>query len=82
MAHRKVRVIAYDGYRSGEKPRSFILDGITIDIAEIIAQWIEESFHTRQQRRFFQVQGEDAASYLLSYDGQTGEWYLESPGQI
>ena len=42
MERRKVDVTAYAGYRSGEKPRSFVLEGQKIVIAEIISQWVEE----------------------------------------
>ena len=47
MERRKVEVTAYAGYRSGEKPRSFVLEGQKIVIAEIISQWVEEAFEEK-----------------------------------
>ena len=77
MECRKVEVTAYAGYRSGERPRSFVLEGENIVIAEIISRWVEESAEDRQQKRFFRIKGDDGFTYLLSYIEQTGEWYLE-----
>jgi len=77
MERGKVEVTAYAGYRSGEQPRSFVLEGQKIGIAEIISQWVEEAAEDRQQRRCFRVKGDDGFPYLLSYVEQTDEWYLE-----
>jgi hypothetical protein len=77
MERRKLEVTAYAGYRSGELPRSFVLDGERIGIAEIISQWIEEAAEDKQRKRFFRVKGDDDFTYLISYMEQTGEWYLE-----
>jgi hypothetical protein len=77
MNRRKVKVTAYEGYRSGEQPRSFVLEGKKIAFSEIVSQWVGESVEDKQQRRFFKVKGDDGFIYLLSYDEQTGEWYLE-----
>ena len=77
MERRKVEVTAYAGYRSGEKPRSFVLEGQKISVEEIISQWVEEAAEDKQQKRCFRFKGNDRANYLLSYIEQTGEWYLE-----
>ena len=77
MEPRKVKVTAYAGYRSGEQPRSFVLEGGRISVAEIISQWIGEGAEDKQQKRCFRVKGNDGFTYLLSYIEQTGEWYLE-----
>ncbi len=77
MEHRKVEVTAYAGYRSGERPRSFVLDGEKIVIEEVLTRWVEEGVKDRQQKRFFRVKGDNGFSYLLSYIEQSGEWYLE-----
>jgi hypothetical protein len=77
MGCRKVEVTAYAGYRSEERPVSFVLEGEMIGIAEIISRWVEEGAEEKKQRRFFRVKGEDGFTYLLSHDEQTGEWYLE-----
>ena len=77
MEPRKVVVTAYEGYRSGEQPRSFVLEGEKIVVAEIISQWLEEKAEDKQQKRCFRVKGDDGFTYLLSYIEQTGEWHLE-----
>ena len=77
MKRRKVEVTTYDGYRSGERPCSFVLEGEKIAIAEIVSRWVEESVEDRQQRRFFRVKGDDGFTYLLSHVELTGKWYLE-----
>jgi hypothetical protein len=77
LERRKVRAATYDGYRSGEQPRSFVLEGEKISVAEIISQWVEETVEDKQQRRCFRVKGDDGLTYLLSFIEQTGEWYLE-----
>lgn len=73
----KVGVTAYDGYRSGERPRSFVLEEENIEVAESLSRWIEEDVRDRQQKRCFRVKGDDGSTYLFSYIGQTGEWFLE-----
>ena len=77
MECRKVEVTAYAGYRSGEQPRSFVLEGEKIVIEEIVSQWVEEGAEDRQQKRFFRVKGDNGLTCLLSYIEQTGEWFLE-----
>jgi hypothetical protein len=77
MKRRKVDVMAYAGYRSEERPHSFVIEGERIDIGEIISQWIGEDAEDRQQIHFFRVKGDDGFIYLLSYDVLTGEWHLE-----
>jgi hypothetical protein len=77
MERGKVEVTAYAGYRSEEQPRSFVLEGQKIGIAEIISQWVEEADEGRQQKRCFRVKGYDGLTYLLSYCEQTGKWHLE-----
>jgi hypothetical protein len=77
MEHRKVVVKTYDGYRSGERPCSFVLGGEKIVVAEIVSRWVEEGAEDRRQKRFFRVKGDDGFTYLLSHIELTGEWFLE-----
>ena len=77
MERRKVGVTAYAGYRSGEQPRSFVLEGQKISVKEIISQWIEETAEDKQLKRCFRVKGDAGVTYLLSYIEHTGEWHLE-----
>ena len=77
MARRKVAVTTYAGYRSAERPVSFVLEGEKIVIAEVLSRWVEQDAEDKRQRRCFRVKGDDGFTYLLSYVEQTGEWYLE-----
>jgi hypothetical protein len=77
MEQRKVGVTAYAGYRSGERPRSFVLEGKKINVVEIISRWVEEAAEDRRQKRFFRVKGDDGFTHVLSHIEQTGEWFLE-----
>ncbi len=77
MERRKVEVTAYAGYRSEERPSSFVLEGEKIGIAEVLSRWVEQDAEDKRQRRCFRVKGDDGFTYLLSYVDQTGEWYLE-----
>jgi len=62
---------------AGEKPRSFVVEGKRISVAEIVSQRVEEAFEDEQQRLCFRVKGDDGATYVLSYIQQAGQWYLE-----
>lgn len=77
MGLRKIEVTAYAGYKGGEQPRSFVLEGKKISVAEILSQWVEEGHEDKQQKSCFRVKGDDGVTYLLSYIEQTGDWYLE-----
>jgi len=77
MKRRKIKVIAYAGYRSEESPHSFVLEGERIGTEEIISRWVGENAGDRQQIHFFRIKGDDGFIYLLSCDDQKGEWHLE-----
>lgn len=79
MERRMVDVTEYA--RSGEKPRSFVLEGQKIVIEEIISQWVEETVVDKQRKRCFRVKGNNGVTFLLSYIEQTGEWYGMIPAQ-
>ena len=42
---------------AGEKPRSFVVEGKRISVAEIISQRVEEAFEDERQKRCFRVKG-------------------------
>ena len=73
---RKIRVIAYSGYKGEESPRSFSLDEVKVEIASIIRSWVEEPMQGRGRRRFFKVRGGDGFTYTLYYDEARSEWFL------
>jgi hypothetical protein len=74
MGQREITVVAYAGYKREECPRSFILEGEHIDVAEIREMWVEENVRNRTRKRCFSVRGENGYRYLISYDEQSGKW--------
>jgi hypothetical protein len=77
MDDRKIHVAAYSGYKAGERPAAFVLDGEEIGIVTILDRWVEESFAERVRRRFFTVEGSDGCTRTLYRDEKTGEWFLK-----
>lgn len=77
MQGKKIEVVAYSGHRGEEAPRSFMLEGNKIIVLEVQSQWIEEDAVGSRRRRCFKTTGSDRQVHLLSYEGKTGEWYLE-----
>ena len=73
-----ISVVSYDGYKGGERPRSFSLTGRTVDIVEITTMHIEETKDERLRRRFFRANGSDGREYTLVEDVSTHAWYIAS----
>ena len=71
----RIEVIAYSGYRSEETPRTILLNGIRIEVVEILRQWVEERSDKRKTRRFYQIQGADGVLYTICYDEKSMEWF-------
>jgi hypothetical protein len=76
MGQREISVVAYSGYRGEECPRSFILDGETIDVTEILRMWVEEGVEDRTRIRFFNVSGSDGHTHILFHDEKLMQWLL------
>ncbi len=79
MPDKEVSVAAYAGYKGGERPKSFIVDGKTIEILEIVKRWIEEGRDDRRRKRFFTLKGSDGSVHTLLYDETAAVWYLREP---
>jgi hypothetical protein len=76
MPDKKIRVIAYSGYRNDECPRALILFDEEITVTETIKMWIEEDFTDKSRKRFFVVKGSDGYTYKLCYDEKKKDWFL------
>jgi hypothetical protein len=76
MLHKKIKVIAYSGYRGEERPRIFTLHDKEIEIVEILNMWIEENINNRTRKRVFKVKGIDGYRYNIYYDEKLKEWFL------
>ena len=75
MPDKKIDVTIYAGYRGAERPSSFLLEGNRIEVREIVRTWVEEEHKTREQKRYFIVNGSDEYVYTVYYNVGSGEWY-------
>ncbi len=78
MHTEKIDVISYAGRKGDERPVTFILRGLRIDIVEILEHWIEEGFEDRIRKRYFMIKGSDGNTHRIYYDEQVLEWYYAS----
>lgn len=65
-----IQVQCYAGYRAEESPRSFNIGKRTIEVTEIIDQWLSPDY------RYFKVLGSDNGIYILRHDVPTDSWEL------
>ena len=66
----QVRVEAYAGYKGEETPRSFTLDGVRLQVEEILQRWYTETHSC------FRVRTSDRQRYVLRYHLDEGRWEL------
>ncbi len=74
MLIERIDVISYSGRMGDERPVTFVLRGLRIDVAEIIDHWIEEGFRDRVRMRCFLVSGSDGLEHRIRYNETTLEW--------
>jgi hypothetical protein len=65
-----IRVECYAGYKSEETPRRLIFDDRTIEVADVIDQWLAPD------HRYFKLRGADGATYIIQHDVAAGRWEL------
>lgn len=63
-------VEAYAGYKGEETPRAFTLEGVRIEVEEILGRWYT------QRHSVFKVRGRDGYRYVLRYDQDSLAWEL------
>jgi hypothetical protein len=78
MHPERIDVISYSGRKGDERPETFILRGLRIDVLEIVDRWIEEGYEDRVRKRYFRVKGSDKSIHLLYYDEEMKDWYYKS----
>jgi len=78
MHTERIDVISYSGRKGDERPVTFILRGLRIDVVEIVDSWIEEGFKDKVQKRYFRVNGSNGNTHRIYYDENTREWYYTS----
>jgi len=74
----RIDVITYSGRKGDERPVTFILRGLRIDVVEIIDSWIEEGSNDRARKRFFRLKGSDGNTHRIYYAEDDLEWYYAS----
>lgn len=74
----QIDVLSYAGRKGNERPTTFILRGLRIDVAEILDHWIEEGFQDRVRKRYFRVKGSDGNTHRLYFDESVLEWFYAS----
>jgi hypothetical protein len=65
-----IRVDCYAGHRGEETPRRFSVGRRTIEVAEVLDQWLAPD------HRYFKVRGDDGATYILRHEIGTDAWVL------
>jgi hypothetical protein len=76
MQDQKIEVFAHAGHRGMERPKAFLFEGRRIELAGIVRMWVEEDHATREQKRFFIVEGSDQCVYTIYCAAGTDEWFM------
>lgn len=63
-------VRCYSGYRGEQEPRRLLLGQREVVVLEIIDRWLAPD------HRYFKVQGDDGAVYILRHDETSGRWEI------
>jgi hypothetical protein len=66
----QVDVECYAGYRGEETPRRFRLEERSVDVREVLDQWLAPD------HRYFKVRGDDGDAYILRHDMVRDRWEL------
>ncbi len=78
MHTERIDVITYAGRKGDERPRTFILRGLRVDVLKITEHWIEEGLTDRVRKRYFRVEGSDGNTHRIYYNENIMEWYYAS----
>lgn len=66
----QIRVECYAGYRGEQAPRTLILGGRRLDVAEILDQWLAP------EHRYFKLRAADTHTYIVRHDAIRDTWEL------
>ena len=75
MYREQIDVISYSGRKGDERPVTFILRGLRIDVVEILDHWVEEGVEDKVRKRYFRVKGSDGNAHRIYYDEKVLEWF-------
>jgi hypothetical protein len=65
-----INVECYAGHRGEQTPRTLIIGGRRIAVAEVLDAWLAPD------HRYFKLKVVDGCTYLVRHDEQTGLWEL------
>ena len=65
-----IGVECYAGHRGEQTPRTLILGGRRIAVAEVLDTWLAPD------HRYFKLRGTDGDTYLVRHDEQSDTWEL------
>jgi hypothetical protein len=66
----EIRVECYSGHRGEETPRRIWMGNRKIEIKKIQDRWLAPN------HRYFKIEGDDDAIYILRHDSNSWEWDL------
>ena len=70
-----VAVSCYEGYKSNESPRLFVLEGNEYKISKIVDRWYDGGVQSRENMaEYYKVQTIGGDHYVLRYDRQSDTW--------
>lgn len=68
-----VKVKTYSGYKADERPISFSIGNLNIEIINIIDRWIDPECD------YFRVRGEDGKAYTMIHNRDRDAWHMKAP---
>lgn len=78
----RIRVECHSGYRADEEPRALYLDGRRIAVVALVDRWFDPDC------RYFKLEAEDGALYILRHDEHSDAWEMTffqaagAPGRV
>lgn len=72
----RITVQTYAGYKGDERPVSFLRNGLTFTIREIVDRWYDPDYTC------FKVLADDGKIYLLRHDTHADGWELMAARDI
>ena len=65
-----IGVESYAGHRGEQTPRTLILGGRRLAVAEVLDAWLSPD------QRYFKLRGADGGTYLVRHDERSNTWEL------
>ena len=83
MQFEVIEVQCYAGYKSNERPVSFILSGREYHIIEIIDRWYEGSVDSSMPLlNYFKIKTDDGDRHIIRYNLLFDKWSLVIKGRL